>query len=104
MFGLGPTELIIIAVIILLLFGAKRIPEIGKGLGGAIREFRDIKKEVGSDKAEKGDSGSDAAVAEKQEPKSVEAQVGEKLMDQVPGVKGVMDAKKKAEKLKNLFD
>ncbi|MEE8540048.1 MAG: twin-arginine translocase TatA/TatE family subunit [Desulfobacterales bacterium] len=104
MFGLGPTELIIIAVIILLLFGAKRIPEIGKGLGGAIREFRDIKKEVGSDKAEKGDSGSDAAVEEKEEPKSVEAQVGEKLMDQVPGVKGVMDAKKKAEKLKNLFD
>jgi len=36
MFGLGPTELIIIAVIILILFGAKRLPEIGKGLGGAI--------------------------------------------------------------------
>lgn len=104
MFGLGPTELIIIAVIILLLFGAKRIPEIGKGLGGAIREFRNIKKEVASDKAEKGDSGSDAAVEEKEAPKSVEAQVGEKLMDQVPGVKGVMDAKKKAEKIKNLFD
>ncbi len=104
MFGLGPTELIIIAVIILLLFGAKRLPEIGKGLGGAIREFRDIKKEVGSDKAEKGDSGNEAGVEKKEEPKSVEAQVGEKLMDQVPGVKGVMNAKKKAEKLKNLFD
>ena len=104
MFGLGPTELIIIAVIILLLFGAKRIPDIGKGLGGAIREFRNIKKEVGSDKAEKSDSGNDEAVEEKEEPKSVEAQVGEKLMDQMPGVKGVMNAKKKAEKIKNLFD
>ncbi len=98
MFGLGPTELIIIAVIILLLFGAKRIPEIGKGLGGAIREFRNIKKEVASDKAEKGDYGPDAAAEEKEEPKSVEAQVGEKLMDQVPGVKGVMNAKKKGGK------
>jgi len=107
MFGLGPTELIIIAVIILILFGAKRLPEIGKGLGGAIREFRDIKKDTGSDEAQeakKDDSGNKKAVEEKEEPKSIEAQVGEKLMDQVPGVKGVMDAKKKAEKIKNLFD
>ncbi|HKI47816.1 MAG TPA: twin-arginine translocase TatA/TatE family subunit, partial [Desulfobacteria bacterium] len=36
MFGLGPTELIIIAIIVILIFGAKRIPDIGKGLGGAI--------------------------------------------------------------------
>ena len=40
MFGLGTTELLIIAVIIFLIFGAKRLPEIGKGIGGAIREFR----------------------------------------------------------------
>ncbi|MBW2203787.1 MAG: twin-arginine translocase TatA/TatE family subunit [Deltaproteobacteria bacterium] len=37
MFGLGPTELIIIAIIVLLIFGAKRLPDIGKGLGGAIK-------------------------------------------------------------------
>ena len=43
MFGLGATELIIIAVILFFLFGAKRLPEIGKGLGGAIREFRKVK-------------------------------------------------------------
>ena len=48
MFGLGPTELIIIAVIVLLIFGAKRLPEIGKGIGGAIREFREVKKEIRS--------------------------------------------------------
>lgn len=36
----GPTELIILLTIILLLFGAKRIPELAKGLGTGIREFK----------------------------------------------------------------
>ena len=36
----GPTELIIVLVIILLLFGAKCIPELAKGLGTGIREFK----------------------------------------------------------------
>lgn len=41
MFGsIGPTELIIALVIILLLFGAKRVPELAKGLGTGVREFR----------------------------------------------------------------
>tara|TARA_Y100000590_G_scaffold271897_1_gene305247 strand:- start:1736 stop:1924 length:189 start_codon:yes stop_codon:yes gene_type:complete len=39
-FGLGPTELLIILGIALLLFGAKRLPEIGSSLGNAIKEFR----------------------------------------------------------------
>jgi sec-independent protein translocase protein TatA len=38
--SLGGTELIIALVIILLLFGAKRIPELAKGLGTGVREFR----------------------------------------------------------------
>lgn len=46
----GTTEIIIIAIIILVLFGAKRIPELAKGLGQGIQEFRkastDIKKEI----------------------------------------------------------
>lgn len=36
----GPTELIILLTIILLLFGAKRIPELAKGLGSGVREFK----------------------------------------------------------------
>ncbi len=36
----GGTELIILLVIILLLFGAKRIPELARGLGSGVREFR----------------------------------------------------------------
>ncbi len=38
--GIGGTELIILLAIILLLFGAKRIPELAKGLGTGIREFK----------------------------------------------------------------
>ncbi len=40
MFGLGPTELIVILVIVIILFGASRLPEIGKGIGEAIRNFK----------------------------------------------------------------
>jgi sec-independent protein translocase protein TatA len=40
MFGLGVTELIIILVIILIMFGAGKLPEIGEGLGRGIKNFR----------------------------------------------------------------
>ena len=42
MFGtLGPMELLLIAFIVLMIFGAKRLPEAGAGLGKAIRSFKD---------------------------------------------------------------
>ena len=40
-FGLGLPELLIILVVLLLLFGAKRVPEMGRGLGKGMREFKD---------------------------------------------------------------
>lgn len=40
MFGLGTTELIVILVIVVILFGASRLPEIGKGIGEAIKNFK----------------------------------------------------------------
>jgi sec-independent protein translocase protein TatA len=40
MFGLGATELIIILVIVVILFGASRLPEIGRGIGEAIKNFK----------------------------------------------------------------
>ncbi len=44
--NIGPTELIVILLIILLLFGAKRIPEIAQGLGRGIREFKKASKDI----------------------------------------------------------
>lgn len=41
MFGLGVSELLIILAIVVLLFGARRLPEIGSGLGKAIRGFKE---------------------------------------------------------------
>lgn len=50
MFGIGPMELVIILAICVLLFGARRLPEIGSGIGQAIRNFKsglkDERKEI----------------------------------------------------------
>lgn len=46
---LGFQELIIILVIVLVLFGAKRIPEVGKSLGKGIREFKKATREITAD-------------------------------------------------------
>ena len=45
----GPMEIIVILLVILLLFGAKRLPEIGKALGDGIREFKKAIKDGSSD-------------------------------------------------------
>lgn len=50
MFGLGTQEIIIVAVVALILFGPKKIPELMQGLGKGIREFKkasnDIEKDI----------------------------------------------------------
>lgn len=53
-FNLGPTEMIFVLVILLLVFGAKRLPELGSGLGKGIREFRRSMKDISSE-IERGD-------------------------------------------------
>lgn len=42
MFGIGVGELIFLAVIFILLFGSRKIPELAHGIGGAMRHIRDI--------------------------------------------------------------
>lgn len=83
MFGLGTPELIVIGVIVFLIFGAKRLPDIGKGLGGAIREFRKVKKDLSQD--EKENRGKD------------------RVLDQIPGVKEAGEVKKKVDQVKDIL-
>ena len=49
-FNLGPWEILLVLIVILVLFGAKRLPELARGLGLGINEFRDAvdssKKEI----------------------------------------------------------
>ncbi len=46
MFSIGMSELILIFFIIMLLFGAKKLPELARGMGQALREFRKAAKEI----------------------------------------------------------
>lgn len=45
MFKLGPMELVLILLIVFFLFGAKRLPEMGKGIGEAIKGFKNSMKD-----------------------------------------------------------
>ncbi|HIJ19537.1 MAG TPA: twin-arginine translocase TatA/TatE family subunit [Deltaproteobacteria bacterium] len=102
MFGLGPTELIIIAVIVILIFGAKRLPDVGKGLGGAIREFRNVKKELSKTSPDTAANEDKPSQAESDTP-LLQSKMAEKALEQVPVVKKVMEVKKKADAVKNLL-
>ncbi len=44
--GLGGWEILLIVLVLLIFFGAKKIPELAKGLGKGIREFKDATKEI----------------------------------------------------------
>jgi sec-independent protein translocase protein TatA len=62
--NLGPTELIIILLIVVLLFGARKIPEIAKGLGKGIKDFKGAMKD---------DDKSEAAKIEGKKPEDPDA-------------------------------
>jgi sec-independent protein translocase protein TatA len=49
-FGIGPLELVLILVILVVIFGAKRLPEIGRSLGSSARQFK--KGVTGEDEAQ----------------------------------------------------
>jgi sec-independent protein translocase protein TatA len=49
MFGLGSSEIILIAIVILVLFGAKKSPDMMQGLGRGIREFKKASRDIEED-------------------------------------------------------
>jgi sec-independent protein translocase protein TatA len=58
--SIGPTELIIVLVIVLVIFGPKRLPGLGRSLGSGMKEFRDSIAGKGSDKDFDDDDDEDA--------------------------------------------
>ena len=50
MFGLGTSELIIILILVLIIFGAGKLPQVGKSLGQGMRNFKDGMKDGSGDK------------------------------------------------------
>ena len=49
LFGIGMQEVIVLALLVLLLFGGKKIPELMKGLGKGVKSFKDGMKEIEAD-------------------------------------------------------
>ena len=90
MFGLGPLELVIILLILLVLFGARRLPEMGRQLGTGMREFKegivnpveDVKQEFTNPMADERSAQRTQAAL----PRPVEAETGAAppLRDAVP--------------------
>ena len=55
LFGLGMQEVLVIALVVLLLFGGKKIPELMKGLGRGVRSFKDGLKDISDEEPQKKD-------------------------------------------------
>jgi len=94
MFGLGVTELIIIAVIVLLFFGAKRLPQIGEGLGKTIKEIKKVSKDLkgGAKKEEPPENG------KPEDPKQDLQSQFSSLKDEIESIPGIDEIKTVKEK------
>jgi sec-independent protein translocase protein TatA len=93
MFGLGSQEILLILLILVVLFGAKRLPAIGKGLGETLKEIRNIRGE---------------RKAEKEKEKTKEEQKGslvseiKKDIEELPGLKEAREIKETTDKIKSV--
>jgi sec-independent protein translocase protein TatA len=112
MYGIGVPEILVIAVILLFIFGAKRLPGIGEGLGKTVKEFRNIKKDMSGSKKKKekkeikdGESTpSESDAAEADLAGAIQNKLTKKVTDtvmaQIPGIKQAKQLKDKADKIK----
>ncbi len=91
MFGLGWPEILIIFVILFLLFGVKRLPEIGEGLGKTIRELRRIREGEGKKEEKKGEQKEGELIS------NLKKEVAE-----IPGLKEAKEIKETVEQVKKV--
>jgi len=91
MFGLGFQEILLILVILFLLFGVKKLPEIGKGLGETMREIGRIRndRKAGREEEKEGQKGNVISDIKKE-------------VKEIPGLKEVKEVKEVADKIKSI--
>jgi sec-independent protein translocase protein TatA len=98
-FTFGVPELLVILVIVLIIFGGKRLPEIGRALGKSIREFKGAtgkdKDEISTWIKDDTETPSSAETSPENEKDFIQEQV-----ENIPGVKEAQEIKKTASKIK----
>jgi len=95
MFGLGLPEIIIILVIFFVLFGAKRLPQIGEGLGKTMKELRKIRGERKTEKETEKEK-------EKGNQKGNVISDLKKEVEEIPGLKEAREIKEVADKFRSI--
>jgi sec-independent protein translocase protein TatA len=93
MFGLGFQEILLILVILFLIFGVKKLPEIGKGLGETMREIGKIRGERKTGKEKDKD---------KEDQKGNLISDIKKQVEEIPGLKEAKEIKEAADKVKGI--
>ena len=91
MFGLGLPEIIVIFVIVLVLFGAKKLPQIGEGLGKTIKEIRKIRDERKTEKGKKENEKTGNLISDLK-----------REAEEIPGVKEAKEIKETADKVRSI--
>ena len=97
MFGLGFQEILLILVILFLLFGVKKLPDIGKGLGETMKEIRKIRDDRKAGKEKEEERGKD-----KEDKKGNLISDIKKEVEEIPGLKEVKEIKETADKIKSI--
>jgi len=99
MFGLGVSELIIIGVIILLIFGIRRLPEIGRGLGETAREIKNISRDAkGRDRKHKVLENGEAGNSQQNDSSKATSLKGE--IENIPGIKEIKTVRETASQVR----